>query len=91
MAVSFETPACFARSFEFGERLFFRRCQLVRRLLSISCGAGGGLAVGVAAFVFRPSDHCSILVSIAVRGKPADPFLSVADDMSGLGSARSVR
>jgi hypothetical protein len=59
MAVSFETPACFARSFEFGERLFFRRCQLVRRLLSISRGIGGGLVVGVAAFVFRLSDHCS--------------------------------
>jgi hypothetical protein len=51
-------PACFARSFEFGERLFFRRCQLVR-LLSISRGIGGGLVVGVAAFVFRLSDHCS--------------------------------
>ena len=42
-------PACFARSFEFGERLFFPRGQLVGRRLGISCGIGGGLAVGVAA------------------------------------------
>jgi hypothetical protein len=56
MAVSFG-PACFARSLEFGERLFFPHGQVVRRLLGISCGTGGGLAVGTAAFVFRPSDH----------------------------------
>ena len=35
---------------------------------------GAGLAVGVAAFVFRLSHHCSILVSLPARRKPSDPF-----------------
>ena len=55
--LSASRPACFARSFEFDERLGIHRGQPVRRLLSIACGTGGGLAVGVAAFVYRPSDH----------------------------------
>ena len=50
-------PACFARSFVFDERLGMPHGQLVWRVLGISCGIGGSVAVGVAAFLFRPSVH----------------------------------
>jgi hypothetical protein len=91
VCLHFQTrPACFARSFEFGERLFFPRGQLVWRLLSSCRGTGSGLVVGVAGFVFRASDQW-FYSSFHFGARKALGTVSVGATLRGSGQAASAR